>query len=174
MERMTFTTDRGTVTEGEIVEVRWTCPGASSVELTIDNGYKTSAIPLETHGAKRFRLHRSKGRTRLTLTAQVEGKDYSKTLKVRVKAMPVTKAETVDQRGRRMSRLRQWFDMPRWQSLLQRYRQGRQALPKEKRLASRLLLLIGGVLLLATFVPVLLLVGLMGITGYLVWVMLKR
>ena len=62
---MTFTTDRTTVTEGEIVEVRWDCPGAESVDLTIDNGYKTSVIPLEIGGSKRFRLHRSKGRTRL-------------------------------------------------------------------------------------------------------------
>lgn len=174
MERMSFSTDRRAVTEGEIVEVRWACPGASGVELTIDNGYKTSAIPLETSGEKRFRLHRSKGRTRLTLTATVDGKKFSKTLKIRVKEMPVTKAETVDQRGKPMSRLRQWLNMPRWQSMLMRYRQGHNALPKEKRLASRLLLLIGGVLLLSAFVPVLLFVGLFSIVCYLMWVILRR
>lgn len=171
---MTFTTDRSTVTEGDIVEVRWNCPGSTSVELTIDNGYKSSVIPLEIGGSKRFRLNRSKGRTRLTLTAHVDGKPYSKTLRVKVKEIPVTKAETIDHRGRTMSRLRQWLNMPRWQSLWRTYKMGRQSLPKEKRLASRLLLLLGGVLLLSTFVPVLLLVGLFAITGYLMWVLLKR
>lgn len=171
---MTFNTDRRAVTEGDIVELRWDCPGSTRVDLTIDNGYKTSVIPLETGGSKRFRLHRSKGRTKLTLTAHVGGRPYSKTIRVKVKEMPVTKAETVDQRGRTMSRWRQWLNMPRWQTMLQHYRQGRQALPKEKRLASRLLLLIGGVLLLSSFVPVLLLVGLMAITGYLLWVIVKR
>lgn len=171
---MTFTTDRSTVTEGDIVEMRWNCPGSTSVELTIDNGYKSSVIPLEIGGSKRFRLNRSKGRTRLTLTAHVDGKPYSKTLRVKVKEIPVTKTETIDHRGRTMSRLRQWLNMPRWQSLWHTYKMGRQALPKEKRLASRLLLLLGGVLLLSTFVPVLLLVGLFAITGYLMWVLLKR
>lgn len=171
---MSFTTDRRAVTEGDIVEVRWNCPGAASVELTIDNGYKSSVLPLESGGSKRFRLHRSKGRTKLTLTAHVGGRPYSKTIRVKVKEMPVTKAETVDQRGRTMSRWRQWLNMPRWQSLWRTYKMGRQAMPREKQLASRLLLLLGGVLLLSTFVPALLLVGLFAITGYLMWILLKR
>lgn len=113
---MTFTTDKHTVTEGDIVEVRWDCPGADSAELTIDNGYKTTNLPLELSGSKRFRLHRSKGRTRLIITAKVEGKQYSKTLKVKVKELPVTKAETIDRRGRRIGKLRQWMSLPKWQS----------------------------------------------------------
>lgn len=174
MERMTFTTDRTTVTEGDIVEVRWNCPDASSVELTIDNGYKASMIPLELAGDKRFRLNRSKGRTRLTLTAHVEGKPYSKIIRVKVKELPVTKAETVDHQGRTMSRLRQWMNMPKWQSLWRNYRQARMAMPKEKRLASRVLLLLGAVLLLATWMPKLLGVGILTVAAYLTWVMLKR
>ena len=174
MEQMTFTTDRTTVTEGDIVEVRWSCPGSSSVDLTIDNGYKASVIPLETDGSKRFRLNRSKGRTKLTLTAHVDGKPYSKTLRVKVKEMPVTKAETVDHQGRTLGKLQQWINMPKWQSLWRNYRQSRMAMPKEKRLASRILLLLGAVLLLATFAPRLFGVGIFAIAGYLVWVLLKR
>lgn len=174
MERMTFTTDRTTVTEGEIVALQWSCPGASSVDLTIDNGYKTSVIPLEQSGDKRFRLHRSKGRTRLTLTAHVDGKAFSKVIRVKVKELPVTKAETVDYRGRTVSKLRQWFNLPKWQSLLMRYRMSRQAMPKEKRLASNLLLILGGVMLLAAVFPMLLFVGLLGLAVYLMWIVLKR
>ena len=174
MERMTFTTDKHTVTEGDIVEVRWDCPGADSAELTIDNGYKTTNLPLELSGSKRFRLHRSKGRTRLIITAKVEGKQYSKTLKVKVKELPVTKAETIDRRGRRVGKLRQWMSLPKWQSWRLRFRQGWQMMPPEKRLASRLLMILGGVLLLATFFPALLLLGLFGLSAYLMWILLKR
>ena len=171
---MTFTTDKSVVTEGDIVEVRWECPGADSAELTIDNGYKATTLPLPLSGSKRFRLHRSKGRTRLIITATVEGKKFSKTLKVKVKEIPVTKAETVDHRGRRMSKLRQWMSLPKWQSWRMRFRQGWQMLPPEKRLASRLLLILGGVLLLATFFPTLLLVGLFGLSMYLMWIVMRR
>ena len=174
MERMTFSTDKSTVTEGDIVEVRWDCPGADSAELTIDNGYKTSTLPLPLSGSKRFRLHRSKGRTRLIITATAGGKQFKKTCKVKVKEIPVTKAETIDPRGRRMSKLRQWMSLPKWQSWRMRFRQGWQMLTPEKRLASRLLLILGGVLLLATLLPVLLLIGLFGLSMYLMWILMKR
>ena len=35
--RMTFTADRHKVNEGEIVEINWSCDGADTVQLTIDN-----------------------------------------------------------------------------------------------------------------------------------------
>lgn len=174
MERMTFTTDRTTVTEGEIVEVRWDCPGAESVDLTIDNGYKTSVIPLEIGGSKRFRLNRSKGRTRLVLTAHVGGKGFSKAIKVKVKEIPVTRAETVDQRGNPMGWLKRMWNMPKWQAFLARYRQGRQAMPKEKKLASNLLMILGAILLLGTIFPILLPVGIFALACYLMWIVLKR
>ena len=86
----------------------------------------------------------------------------------------MTKAETVDHRGRRMSKLRQWMSLPKWQSWRMRFRQGWQMLPPEKRLASRLLLILSGVLLLATFFPTLLLVGLFGLSMYLMWIVMRR
>lgn len=174
MERMTFTADRTTVVEGDIVGVHWDCPGAERVELTIDNGYKSSVIALEAAGDKRFRLNRSKGRTRLTLTAYVAGKGYSKTVKVRVKEMPVTKAETVDQRGNPMGWLKRMWNKPKWQAMMANYRQARQAMPKEKRLASRILTMLCVVVLMATFAPVLLMVGIFAVAAYLMWVLLKR
>ncbi len=173
MGKMTFTTDKRSVTEGDIIEVSWDCTGADSVELAIDNGYKSTTLSLPIDGSKRFRLHRSKGRTRLTITAHVAGKSYSKTIRVKVMEMPVTHAETVDSQGQPMGRLRQWFNLPKWQSWLSRYRQGRQAMSPEKRLASRILLILGLLLLLAR-VPALFFLGLLGLTGYLVWVLLRR
>jgi hypothetical protein len=174
MEHMTFSTDKNVVTEGDIIEVRWDCPGADSTELTIDNGYKATTLPLELSGSKRFRLHRSKGRTRLVITATVDGKRISQTRKVKVKEIPETKAETIDRRGRRMNKLRQWMSLPKWQLWRTRFRQGWQMMPPEKRLASRLLLILGGVLLLATLFPMLLLLGILGLSMYLMWILMRR
>lgn len=174
MEQMTFTIDKTIVTEGDIVEVCWDCPGADSAELTIDNGFKTTTLPLPMSGSKRFRLNRSKGRTRLVVTATVGGKRFSKTRKIRVKEIPVTKTETIDHQGRRMGKLQQWMALPKWQTWRSRFRQGWQMMPPEKRLASRLLLILGGVLLLATFFPMLLLIGLFGLSMYLMWIVLRR
>ena len=94
--RMTFNIDRRTVTEGDVVELTWQCDGAESVTLTIDNGYRSTDIPLEISGTKRFRLNRSKGRTHLTIAVTMAGKVYRKKIDVRVKKMPTVRAETVD------------------------------------------------------------------------------
>ena len=162
---MTFDVDRTTVTEGDVVEVKWDCTGADRVELSIDNGYKTSVMQLELTGIKRFRLNRSKGRTTLTITAWKGDKHGSKTLKVRVREMQATRAETVDDHGQRVNPVKDWWQrmQPRW-----------QALPPEKRLASRIGLILAGVLLLGMLAPRLFLIGLLGLMGYLLYVVWKR
>lgn len=110
MEKMIFETDRQAVEEGGIVEVQWDCHEADRVELTIDNGFKQTVIPLELQGSKRFRLHRSKGRTRLTVTAYVGEKHYSKTIKVRVTDIPTVQAEEVDRNGNPIGALGRWWN----------------------------------------------------------------
>ena len=162
---MTFDIDRTTVTEGDVVEVRWDCTGADRVELSIDNGYKASVLPLETAGTKRFRLNRSKGRTKLTITAWKGGKHGSKTLKVRVRELQTTRTETVDEQGRHVNSAKEWWQrtQPKW-----------QAMPPEKRLASRIGLILAGVLLVGIVVPRLFLIGLLALMGYLIYVVCKR
>lgn len=162
---MTFDIDRTTVTEGDIVEVRWDCTGADRVELKIDNGYKASVLNLEISGTKRFRLNRSKGRTALTITAWKGDKHGSKTLKVRVKEIPATQTETLDHNGRTMGPIRQWWSQmqPRWKNL-----------PADKRLAARIMLILAAVLLFSTLLPVLLLLGTAGLMIYLLYVLWKK
>lgn len=162
---MTFDIDRTTVTEGDIVEVTWDCTGADRVELNINNGFKSSIIPLEISGTKRFRLNRSKGRTALTITAWKNGKSGSKTLKVRVNEMPTTHAETVDSRGQTMGPLRQWWHkiQPRWQSL-----------SAEKRMATRVLLLLAAILLITLFFPTLFFLGITALMIYLAYILWKK
>lgn len=171
MEKMTFTTDTTVLTEGEIITVTWDCHEAERVELTIDNGYKATPIALDLSGTKRFRLNRSKGRTRLTVTAWVGGKSYSKTIKVKVREIPAAHAETVDQNGKRVGgatrlteKIGAWW---RRQSAL--YKERMQALPPDKRLAVRLTTMLAAAVLLLTLLPVLGLLALVAIVIYLLW-----
>ena len=164
-KRMTFNVDRTTVTEGDIVEVRWDCSGAERVELKIDNGYKATVLPLEISGSKRFRLHRSKGRTSLTITAWKDGKHGSKTIKVRVTDIPTAHAETVDNQGRKVSGIQQW-----WQQTKLRY----QSLPSDKRVAANVTMIVAAMLLLTLLSPRLLMIGLLGLLFYLLYVLWKK
>lgn len=173
---MIFDIDRHSVTEGEIVEVTWQCEGAEKVSLTIDNGYRTTGIPLTLNGNKRFRLHRSKGRTRLTIAATVDGKVYRKTHRVRVKEMPVLRAETVDHHGRRQSKLNLWWQqgLTKWHNFRNRQRYLLQALPERKQVAVRMLLILGGIALLSVIWPKLYGLGMIALMVYLGVILLKR
>ncbi len=164
-KNMTFEVDRTTVTEGDIVEIKWDCTGADRVELTIDNGYKATVLPLDISGTKRFRLNRSKGRTALTITAWKGEQHGSKTLKVKVVEIPTTHAETVDSQEHTMNASQQW-----WQKMKQRT----QMLPPEKRTAMRAASILAATLLLAMLSPRLLLLGLIALLGYLLYVVWKR
>lgn len=173
---MIFDIDRRSVTEGDIVEVTWRCEGAEQVGLTLDNGYRKTDIPLTISGSKRFRLNRSKGRTRLTIAATVDGKVYRKTHRVRVKEMPVLRAETVDHRGRRQSRLGQWWQqrLTKWHDFRNKQRYLLRALPERKQMAVRMLLILGGIMLLSAIWPRLYGLGMIALVVYLGVVLLKR
>ena len=164
-KRMTFDVDRTSVVEGDIVEITWDCTGADRVELKIDNGFKATVLPLDIAGSKRFRLHRSKGRTALTITAWKDGKSGSKTLKVRVKEMPTAHAETVDSKGHRVDGVKQWRET---------MRRRLQALPPDKRLAARALAILGATLLVSMFLPRLFILGVMALTVYLAYIVWKK
>ena len=172
MEKMTFKTDRDALVEGEVITVEWDCLEAERVELSIDNGFKASVVPLERKGTKRFRLNRSKGRTRLTITAWVNGKSYSKTIKVKVSEMPTTRTETVgDDYAQRPPKEGL---AAKWQELKMRWQMAWQAMTPDKRLASTVLIIIAATLLLCIVVPRLLVFGLLAVVGYLVWYIRKK
>lgn len=175
-QRMTFSIDRHTVTEGDIVEITWQCDGADSVWLTIDNGFKTTDIPLDISGTKRFRLNRSKGRTKLMIHANIGGNRYSKSLRVRVKKMPTVRAETVDQQGRRQGALKQWWQkqMTKWHDFRGRLKYSLNALPERKQMAVKMLVILGLVLIISAIWPRLYSIALPLVVIYLTIVLLKR
>lgn len=169
MEKMTFTTDRTSLTEGEIIEITWDCHEAERVELNIDNGFKATAIALDLTGTKRFRLNRSRGKTKLTLTAWVNGKDYSKTIKVKVYEMPTVEAETVDDKGRTVGKSQQW-----WQTYSQRWRTSWQAMTPQKQLATKVLVALAVLMLFSRLLPALFFFGLIAIMIWMVIIITKR
>lgn len=172
MEKMTFKTDREALVEGEVITVEWDCLEAERVELSIDNGYKASVVPLEKSGTKRFRLNRSKGRTRLTITAWVGGKSYSKTIKVKVREMPTTRTETVgDDYAQRPPKKGL---AAKWQELQLRWQMAWQAMTPDKKVASRVLIIIAATLLLCLVVPRLLIFGVLAVVAYLVWYIRRK
>lgn len=94
--KLEFNADKKKLTEGEIIELNWNAPECQTISLTIDNGYKAQSIPLsETKGSKKFRLNRSKRHTKLTLYATCGTDSATKTIKVKVKEMKATRAETL-------------------------------------------------------------------------------
>ena len=175
-QELTFEIDRRSVTEGEVVEIRWQCEGAERVHLTIDNGIRVSDIPLENNGTKRFRLNRSKGRTRLTLGATIMGREHRKSHRVRVKKMPVVRAETLDHRGRPLNALkRTWQNiMTKCHTWHSRTRLAMGMLPERKQVALRVLGIISMVLLLSLFWPRLYGLGMVAVMVYLGVVLLRR
>lgn len=161
-QRMTFDIDRRTITEGDIVEISWQCEGADSVSLTLNNGFKTNEIALEISGTKRFRLNRSKGRTKLTLTVTIQGKKHQKTIHVKVKKMPTFKTETIDNNGkyrRAMPRLYKILNqlwqkiMSKWRGTTSKINLTLQSLPLKKQIAVKLLALISVMLIISFIWP---------------------
>lgn len=171
---MTFNIDRRSVTEGDIVEINWQCEGAESVTLTIDNGYRTTDIPLEINGTKRFRLNRSKGKTHLILAVIIMGKRYTKKINVRVKPMPTTRTETIDQQGRSIPIVKRW-----WQQMLSRWHGSKvyhayKMLPETKQVIVKILLLLWLLIIISSIWPriTFLTLGLMAI--YLTFLLVRR
>lgn len=94
--KLNFTADKHSVTEGDVIELNWQVPEGEGLSLTIDNGFKSQTLPIDSHsGSKKFRLNRSQGKTKLTLSATHNGKTTTETIKVKVKKMKVTHAETI-------------------------------------------------------------------------------
>lgn len=154
-QRMIFEIDHRTVTEGDVVEINWQCEGADSVMLTLDNGFRTSEIALDVNGTKRFRLNRSKGRTKLDLKVLVQGKEYHKVIKVRVKKMPTVKAETVDHNGHTVGWMNQLWQkvVTKWREITSKFNMTLQTLPLKKQIAVKLLMLIGTLLIVSAIWP---------------------
>lgn len=168
--QITFTTDTDTVTEGDVISIQWSCNPADSVRLIIDNGFKTNTIDVETSGIKRFRLNRSKGKTKLTIIALYNGKEASKTIKVKVKEMEVINAETVnDGHAYSGSHSMSW-----WKKTKMKLLYLWMTLPPTKKIVVIILNFLLVLLVMSLIFPRFLLFGLTMIIIYLTYLLLKK
>lgn len=173
---ITFVTNRSVVTEGDVVEVRWECPNAQYVSLSIDNGFKSTHMDLEMSGVKRFKLNRSKGKTKLVLSATIQGRTYKETQNVRVKSMKTVRAETVDQHGNPVGKGKLWMHkiVTKWQTYRRTFKYNWSLLPEKKQVAGKGL----GILFLASvfsmIFPRLRSLGLLAVTVYLAVVFFRK
>lgn len=166
MSDIIFKIDKTTVTEGDIVEVAWACPNAQSVSLTLNNGFKSVEMPLDTIGNKKFRLNRSKGKTEFILNVALSsGKNINKSLKVKVKELKAINPEFVGSESKVWHSLKEAFYKikVRW-----------QALPAQKRSANIVLWVIAISLILSMINPMLLQIGLIVVIAYLALVLMKK
>ena len=161
--KISLSVDKSVVTEGDVVELKWSCENAESVRFTLDNGYKANTIDVEQSGSKKFRLNRSKGRTHLV----------SRSVRVRVKKMKPTKAEYVhDEMGHRS--VRRNVIRNSWLNFKNKLKMVWSYLPERKRLAYVILSALCVLMILSAFWPGVFRWGMFLVIGYLFWVILRR
>ncbi|MDD2595422.1 MAG: hypothetical protein PHD11_06370 [Bacteroidales bacterium] len=162
------------VTEGDIVEVQWSCPEGQNAQISIDNGYKTAIDNVSGQGSKKFKLNRSKGKTVFTITAQENGKTVSKKAAVRVKKLKPIKAK-VNRNGFNGStsasagKAREKFNL-----LKSRLKYSWSVIPEKKKLAITVSFILLAVMIVTSFVPKFLFFGMMALLVYLMWVIYKK
>lgn len=154
------------VREGEIVEISWQCNGATDATLTIFNGYKTTTIPVEQSGVKKFRLNRSKHGTRFTISAIINGRTYRKAIAVGVRRSRNSDTSAgVKQQGK----ISQWWYYTRTR-ILNTWRMQ----PGNKRFAMSMVGILCGVMFLSSVFPRLFPVWILLATVYPLIVILKK
>ena len=166
-----FRIDKKTVTEGDIVFIQWSCPEAEQIQLIINNGFKANVLDVESTGNKKFRLNRSKGRTKLSLSVSLNGKIYTKTIAVRVKKQKTINPEYVD--GNNRNKTLEGIK-GKWQNLKTKIKYSWQYLPERKRLAYIVLSLLSILMLLSSFFPQIIGIGVCVVAVYLLIVILKK
>ena len=173
MRHISFSSNRTKVTEGDIVEITWDCPGATNVTVGIDNGFKSSTTPVEATGCKKYRLNRSDGKTKLTLTADVDGRPIVKTLTIKVNKPKVEEAK-VDDGFTKYKRLDHNNIKDKWRDIRTKFGYAWHSMGEKKQLAWRTLGLLLATMVLSMIWPKFLTFGLMVAVLYLCWVVFRR
>ena len=173
--------DQRAVTEGEVVEIHWVCDSVENLKLTLDNGIRATTIDLdEPNGSKKFRLNRSKGKTKFTLTATDKGKMKSESAKVRGKPMPTTKAETIYEERPHRNPFRRQGTAPKgrmgewWNNQRNRFSYVWRTLSAKKQMAFVVLTILCAGSLLSLLWPGFRAIAEIALLGYLALILLKK
>ncbi len=171
---MKFKVSKRIVREGDIVEVTWECPEAESARITIDNGYRSASAVVPSSGSKKYKLNRSKGRTRITLFANCHDTSVHREIFIIVRKSRSSRAKSEDNVYDSYTRMDKPNVKQRFRIFRERLSYAWQYVPAQKKLAYTLLLLLSLVMLLSAFIPKVTYFGLFALAAYLLWYIYKK
>jgi|SRR5574344_342376 hypothetical protein len=174
---MIFTVNKTRVTEGDVVEIKWKCPKAQNVKLTIDNGFRSSSADVEVEGAKKFKINRSNGQTVISLDALIDGKKINRNLFIKVKQPKVKVDDGFDSYKRLDNdRFKNFINSikSKFKSFQYKFKLFWSSLPPQKKQAYILLMIIFGIMIISSFYPRIIFFGMTALSLYLLWTLMKR
>ena len=84
--KLSLSTDRKSVSEGEYIEIRWSCDACpDSLYLSIDSGNTQYSIAVSDSGTTRIPVPKSNGKLTVKLIGVISGKKVTESVDVRVK-----------------------------------------------------------------------------------------
>ena len=86
--KLSLSTDRKSASEGEYIEIRWSCDACpDSLYLSIDSGCTQYSIAVSDSGTTRIPVPRSNGKMTIKLSGVISGKKVAESLEVRVQSV---------------------------------------------------------------------------------------
>ena len=86
--KLSLSTDRKSASEGEYIEIRWSCDACpDSLYLSIDSGCTQYSIAVSDSGTTRIPVPRSNSKMTVKLIGVISGKKVAESLEVRVKSV---------------------------------------------------------------------------------------
>ena len=87
-KKMKLSTDRKSASEGEYIEIRWSCNACpDSLYLSIDSGSTKYSIAVSDSGTTRIPVPKSNGKMTVKLIGVISGKKDTESLDIRVKSV---------------------------------------------------------------------------------------
>jgi len=75
---MRFFINKKFVKAGEVIQLKWNCPNAQNVKLSLSNGYNVMLQDVERKGIKKFKIPRFDKQITATLSYDLNGKEIVK------------------------------------------------------------------------------------------------
>ena len=119
---MTLSTDRKSASEGEYIEIKWTCEACpDSLYLAIDSGCTQYSIAVSDSGATKIPVPKSNGKMTVKLIGVISGKKVTESIDIRVKGAKRTKSKAQFSSRIKMFREKMkywWLSQKKWQKAL--------------------------------------------------------
>ncbi len=92
-KQMTLSTDRKSASEGEYIDIKWTCDACpNSLYLSIDSEATKYSIAVSDSGTTRIPVPKSNGKMTIKLIGVISGKKVTESVDVRVKGTKKAKS----------------------------------------------------------------------------------